>query len=308
MKETLNWKAKFNSKKTSKGTENRMLTKLGVLELIIVAVFLLALLSPYNTKLVNMLLYHPTRDIFIWNEKIQDFEQKYEMELLQTKFPSKNGKVIHAWYLKVPDSKFTYLVSHGNGGNLSNRYQLFSALMKSGGSVFIYDYQGYGQSEGEPDDQNIVDDGIAAYDYMVSKLQIPENKIIGYGESLGCAVATKIMEARPLKAVILQSPFSTLVEAAKDKMLWTKVYPDFMFSQRHLDNISAFKKKHPPLLLIHGQDDWILNAKYSQEIFDQACEPKELLMIPGRGHNNIYSFDENEDVIEKIIKFQNQII
>ena len=277
------------------------------LELLVVGLFLLALGSPYNKKLVNFFLFHPSKDMVIEPAKIAGYKTDYGAEVLQMKFVSKNGKKLHAWYIKVPDSETTYLVSHGNAGNLTYRYHVFDVLLASGGSVFIYDYQGYGLSEGDSDDLTIIDDGVSAYDFMVSNLKIPKDQIIGYGESLGCAVTTKIMEKRPLKAVILQSPFATLVGAAKDKIHWTRLYPDWMFSQNHLNNVDAYRKKHPPLLLIHGDTDWVLKSNYSRHIFKQAIEPKDIFIIPNLGHNNLYIQNDNKAVIEKIANFRKSV-
>ena len=94
-----------------------------------------------------------------------------------------------------------------------------------------------------------------------------------------------------------------LTETAKDKMIWTKVYPDQLFPQRHLDNIRAFQVNHPPLLLIHGENDWVLNSKYSKQIFAKAVQPKQLLMVPNLGHNNIYTETDNALVVSKIKQF-----
>ena len=304
---------KFKSQKLSDSSEKKSKFKnkkqaiLVACELLLVAIFLLSLGSPYNRKLVNFLLFHPSHDMHIDSELLAKYKSKYGVEALQVNFPSKNGKKIHAWYMKVPEAKTTYLISHGNAGNLTYRYPLVSALLSTGGSVFIYDYQGYGLSEGESDETSIIDDGISAYDFMVSKLKIPKDQIIAYGESLGCAVTTKIVEKRPLKAVILQSPFATLIGAAKDKIHWTKVYPDWMFSQKHLDNVTAYKKKHPPLLLIHGASDWILSPNYSRQIYKEAVEPKDMLILPELGHNNLYVQKDNRLVIDKISEFKNKI-
>lgn len=271
-----------------------------LIELFVVSAFLVALLSPLNDHFVNMLLFHPETELFVDGVALKLFKDRYGVELTEVDFKSKDGKTLNAWYFKKPDAKYTYLVSHGNGGNLSHRYLLFATLFEANGSVFIYDFQGYGKSEGKPSDKGIVEDGISAYDYLVNDLHINKDEIVGYGESLGCAVTTEIMEARPFRAVILQSPFARLSNTAKDKIVFAKIYPDSLFSQNHLDNVSAYKKVHPPLLVIHGEDDWILKVDYAKEIYNQAIEPKALLILPGCGHNDLYP--------AKSIEVKNKII
>ncbi|MBK9143530.1 MAG: alpha/beta hydrolase [Candidatus Melainabacteria bacterium] len=155
----------------------------------------------------------------------------------------------------LPGAKKTYLFSHGNAGNISQRLLPIAALLESGGSVFIYDYQGFGRSQGRASFRNRVPDGLAAYDYLRDHLHADPTRIISYGESPGCAIATKIMEERPVAGVVLQSPFSSVVEAARDKLPWTVLYLESLFPQRFLDNVHPFEKDHPPLLVLHGSRD-----------------------------------------------------
>ncbi len=272
-------KQKFNPKKFG---------GLVMLELAVVILFLVCLGSPLNSHLVNLLLYHPRSELYIDKEAIKLFKDRYGVELKEARFPSKNGEMLHCWYMEKPGAERTFLVSHGNAGNLSHRYLVFGTLFEANGSVFIYDYQGYGESNGEPDDKKIVEDGVAAYDFLNKKLKVKSEDIVLYGESLGCAVSSAIANERPVQAVILQSPFVTLAATAKDKVAWTKIYPDFLFVQNHLDNLSPYLKKHAPLLLIHGDKDWILKSDYSREIFAKASEPKEIIIIPEHGHNDLY--------------------
>lgn len=262
--------------------------KLLWIELAVVTIFLLALGSPYNSRVVNMILFHPEKQLFVDRDALKIFNEKYGVTVSDQDFRSKDGTWLHGWYFKKPSAKRTFLVSHGNAGNLSHRYLIFMVLFEADGSVFIYDYHGYGKSQGEPNDRNIVEDSVAAYDFMVKDLKVKPDSIVLYGESLGCAVSTSLMQSRPVQAVILQSPFINLARTAKDKIAWAKIYPDFMFEQNHLDNLVPYKTKHPPLLLIHGDKDWILNPDYSKEIYKAAVQPKQLLILEGKGHNDIY--------------------
>lgn len=273
-----------------------------MMELVVVALFLIALGSPVNSRLVNMLLFHPRTEIYLDGEAFKLFKERYGVELKEARFPSKNGELLHCWYMEKPGADCTFLVSHGNAGNLSHRYLIFGTLFEANGSVFIYDYQGYGNSDGEPDDKKVVEDGLSAYDFLHKKLKVPEEKIVLYGESLGCAVSSAIVKERPVRAVILQSPFATLAATAKDKIAWAKLYPDALFTQDHLENLSPYLKEHPPLLLIHGEDDCILKSDYSKEIYEKALEPKELLILPGHGHNDLYP-DTSRQVAAKIKEF-----
>ncbi len=100
-------------------------------------------------------------------------------------FTARNGNQLHGWLLSLPTAKRIFLVSHGNGGNIASRLTLAEALIKSGNSVFLYDYQGYGRSQGQPTVTNICDDAICAFDYLVKKEKFEPQSIIAYGESIG---------------------------------------------------------------------------------------------------------------------------
>jgi pimeloyl-ACP methyl ester carboxylesterase len=248
-------------------------------------------LSPANFLLTNFLLFHPDRQTQANPEKMDALRKKYNMTWTDETFKTKDGTKLHGWYLKLADSKKTFLVSHGNGGNLAYRLKIIDALASSGSSVFVYDYRGYGKSEGQPTPEGIAEDGIGAYDFLVKEKHIEPENIVLYGESLGCAVSTYISENRPVCGIVLQSGFSTIVAAARDRLPWFKLYPEESFPQRFLDNVTAYKRAHPPLLLVHGEKDWVLPSRYSQEIFDNACEPKQFVRLPNSAHNDVYGPD-----------------
>ena len=95
------------------------------------------------------------------------------------------------------------------------------------------------------------------------------------------------MQERKTRAVVLQSGFTSLVTAGKDKLWQLKILPDWVFPDPRLDNLSAIKRPHPPLLFIHGEKDSILPVQYSRTMFAQALEPKQYYEIKDAGHNDV---------------------
>ena len=179
------------------------------------------------------------------------------------------------------------MVSHGNAGNLGFRLGLASFIVASGQSVFLYDYEGYGESQGEAKLANLIPDAVCAFDYIVGPLGYKTDEVILYGESIGCGVTSGIMQERKARAVVLQSGFTSLVTAGKDKLWQLKILPDWSFPQPVFDNLSAVKRPHPPLLFIHGEKDAILPVQYSRTMFAEAAEPKQYYEVKGAGHNDI---------------------
>ncbi len=252
---------------------------------------IIMLTSPFNSVLVNFMLFHPSKAECI-DQRVKDLiSSRYSVRWSEERFKSINGKVLHGWYLKRKGEGKTILISHGNAGNISDRIFMLSTLVHLGCSVFIYDYQGFGKSEGEPSASGIIEDGLCAYDFLTKTKGVKSDKLILYGESLGCAVSTNIMRQRQVDAVILQSPFSSIQEAARDRLPWMHLFPDWTFPQRELDNRLALKQKHAPLLLIHGEKDWILPARYSKSLYQMACEPKKLVILPNCQHNDVFVND-----------------
>jgi fermentation-respiration switch protein FrsA (DUF1100 family) len=198
-------------------------------------------------------------------------------------FKTADGKRLHGIYFAYPGAKKVILVCHGNGGNIAHRMVLVAALLVCKANVFLFDYQGYGSSEGSPSVNGIVTDGVAAYDYLHQTRHVDPTNIVVYGESLGSGVAPQIADQRPVAGIIVQSGFSSLVSAGKDHFFFLRAYPNSWFPE-NLDNVAVLQKPHPPLLIIHGKDDPILAFHNATDLYAQACEPKQLVAIDKFGH------------------------
>lgn len=288
----------FGRKKVKKVLSREEKLRYWSLELIKLSV-LAMVISPANSWLTNFLLFHPDKISAADAQTIKTLKEKYNLTWTDAYFPSKSGEKLHGWYITQPGAKKTFLVSHGNAGNLAHRLPLVDAFAACGCSMLLYDYQGYGGSDGEPTPEGIIADGIGAYDYLVKAKQVAAQDVVLYGESLGCAVSTAISRERPVDGIVLQSGFATITETSRRYLPWFRLYPDEVFPQRFLENITAYKTKHPPLLLLHGTNDFILSSAYSQEIFEAAIEPKQLVLLPNCSHNDV--FGESKEVATKSI-------
>ena len=279
------------------------LSKHTILSYLIVLVITYVLLSPLMlAPLYDWMLFHPDREYhFAVDKPLQKIAAKFKTHKQDILIPVSNKRKIYAWYFREPTAERTFLISHGNGGNICYRLALISALLKYG-SVLIYDYEGYGKSEGVPSRQAICADGLAAYDYLVNSQHIRPKDVILYGESLGCSVSCHISKYRPVGGLILQSGWASLLEAARDRFILPRLYPDCLFAEPLLDNTVVLKRPHPAVLLIHGQQDKILPCRYSQELFAHACEPKQLVLLPNASHNNI-GIEDNSLYFQSILNF-----
>lgn len=250
---------------------------------VVVAAYLL--LSPVvATPLYYALLFYPAEA----DQEYYDACLVPETTRKEVSFKAPDGSVLHGFYFKKKNSPYTILVSHGNAGNVSYRMHVVQLLSQAGASVFIYDYEGYGKSTGEPSLKNICDDGLAAFDYLVNNLGIKPNRIVLYGESLGSGVSCHIASERPHAGIILQSGFSSLMAVAREKINILNAYPPQLYPSPSLDNKAYLANEKQPLLIIHGTDDSLIPISQAYEVYKTGSQKKTLLAIEGAGHNDVY--------------------
>jgi fermentation-respiration switch protein FrsA (DUF1100 family) len=251
---------------------------------LLILIFLYIYLCPCrDMKRFNSMAFHPIR-LEAGKEPLPALD-KASVENVY--FVSKSGKRLNGWLFRLPGASNVVLFNHGNAGNLIHRIEKIRILLSLGLSVFIYDYQGYGKSEGSPSLSGIIDDAQAAFDYLIQSQHYSAKQIIIYGESIGTGVAGHLSRLRPSGAVILESAFLSLETVAKEKLPVLNLYPDFLFPSPHLDNLAAVKKIHAPLLIISGEKDTLIPCAHGKLLFEKAMPPKKLSLLPNNGHNDI---------------------
>lgn len=194
-----------------------------------------------------------------------------------------NGVKLNGWFFPADGSNFTLLFCHGNAGNISHRIEKIGILNKLGLNIFIFDYRGYGKSNGKPSEHGLYKDVEAAYSYLVSERKIFPERIIVYGESLGGAVAIDLANKKTIRALITESTFSSSKDVAK--MVYPFL-PTFFISSK-FDSVSKIKHITIPKLIIHSQNDEIIPFSQSKKLFGAAPEPKKHLLLLG-GHNTCF--------------------
>jgi uncharacterized protein len=200
-------------------------------------------------------------------------------------FTNKDGQKLHGWYWKNPTAKKTVLFMHGNAGNIGHRLLLSKCIIDAGASLFIFDYRGYGKSEGTQGVPEIISDSDSAYECLEKQLKVAPEDIILYGESIGAAMACEVAKKHKAAGLVLDSTFTSLLRVAKKKVPYYFVYPDFLQSNPSLSNIDYLTGPHPPLLIMHGGKDEILPLSEAKENFAAASEPKKLVILENSFHN-----------------------
>jgi fermentation-respiration switch protein FrsA (DUF1100 family) len=194
------------------------------------------------------------------------------------KLSTRDGEKISALYFPNPQATYTILYSHGNGSDLGSIRPLLIALQQLGFSVFAYDYRGYGTSEGTPTEQNTYEDITTAYQYLTEVLQIPANRIILYGHSVGSGPSIDLATRYPVAGVILEGAFTSTFRVA---------IPIPILPFDRFDNLSKIRSVRSPILVIHGTQDDVIPFSHGQKLYEQANQPKQFVAIAGAEHNNL---------------------
>ncbi len=230
--------------------------------------------------LENTLLYHPVRASTEWipppSPRIQDVE-----------FHTGDGTRIHGWWLPVDGATSALLYAHGNAGNLSHRGSVLVPMARTlGVSVLIFDYPGYGRSEGRPSEQSCYAAGLTAYEWLAQ--QVPPENIVLFGKSLGGGVMTELATQLPHRALVLVKTFSSVPDIAHDIYPWL---PCRWLVRNRFDSLAKIGHCTGPVFIAHGDCDRIIPYAHGQRLFDAANEPKRFLLMPGCDHNDMLSND-----------------
>ena len=200
-------------------------------------------------------------------------------------FATEDGLRLHAWYLPG-ESKLTWICFHGNGGNIGHRVPELALLHhRIGVNLFIFDYRGYGRSEGIPSEQGTYRDARAALRYLQDRADTPTERMVYFGHSLGTAVAVELASFEPPSGLILVSPFASVSEMSR---LVFPLLPVGWLLRNKYNSLTRIAKIHRPLLVLHGDQDETVPISHANKLFDAANHPKHIQILRGAGHNDTF--------------------
>lgn len=176
------------------------------------------------------------------------------------------------------------LFFHGNAGNISHRLESLKIFSDLGMETLIFDYRGYGRSQGKPSEAGTYADAEAAWRYLTELRRIPAERIVFFGRSLGAAVAAHLAMRHPPQALILESAFTSVPDLAAE------LYPFFpvrWLARFAYDTKTYLRSVSCPVLIVHSRDDEIIPFANGQKLYAAAKEPKRFLELQG-GHNDAF--------------------
>jgi fermentation-respiration switch protein FrsA (DUF1100 family) len=210
----------------------------------------------------------------------------------RVRIPSTDGVTLVAWIIRAApaDSSSRWLlICHGNAGNLSNaaRPAHYAGLRALGLNLLAFDYRGYGESDGEPTERGLYDDATAAYRYLRDVLQVPPDRIVLFGHSLGSAVAVDLATREPAAGIVLDGALASVVGRAQE------VYPFVpvrWIARSRYASIEKIGRVRMPKLFLHARADEVIPFAHGRRLFEAAAEPKTFVALRG-GHGDAFDLD-----------------
>jgi fermentation-respiration switch protein FrsA (DUF1100 family) len=231
---------------------------------------------------VQSVFYHPDRVLY---STPTDVGLRFEA----VRFRSQDGTPLTGWFIPATgyanphDAKGTVVHFHGNAQNMTAHWQYVAWLPRRGYNVFVFDYRGYGASQGEPEVKGVFEDSRSALDYVRTRKDVNPERLLVLGQSLGGANAIAAVGSgnrAGVKALAIEATFYSYSSIASDKVTGAGLLMNDTYSAAHyVDQLAPL-----PLLLIHGTADPVIPYAHAVQLFGKAKEPKRLITVEGGGH------------------------
>jgi len=258
----------------------------GPILLVFVAIYFFVLISTYIFQ--RNLLYHPMENNYSGD--------KLNVSVTKIKIKTQDNIELLSWYHNKDSNKYkTILFLHGNAGSLENRIHKINHFKDMNVNFLIIAWRGFSKNKGSPTEKGLYKDARGAVEWLKSK-SIEESDIIIYGESLGTGVAVEIAQNKNFAGVILESPFTSMVDAGKDKYPFLPVrllLKDKYESDKKIKNVNS------PILIMHGKVDKIVPFHMGKKMYELANEPKHYYFSEYDDHMMEY----NEKLLNALKKF-----
>ncbi len=257
---------------------------------IFVIIYFFILISTYLFQ--RNLLYHPTENNYSGDQILVSIEK--------VKIKTQDGIKLMSWYHNKNLINYkTILFLHGNAGNLENRIHKINHFKDMNVNFLIVAWRGFNGNKGKPTEKGLYEDARSAVRWLKSK-GVKENNIIVYGESLGTGVATEIAQNKNFAGIILESPFTSMIDAGKDKYPYLPVsllLKDKYESDKKIKNINS------PILIMHGKIDNIVPFHMGEKMYELANRPKYSYFSEYDDHMMEY----NENLLKALTDFINSL-
>ena len=214
-----------------------------------------------------------------------DFAIPYQ----DVRFPASDGVGLHGWIVPTPAARLTLVWFHGNAGNISHRVENLGLLRRALPiNIFIFDYRGYGLSDGRLADlseEATYSDADGALAYLRSRTDLRGTRLVYFGRSLGAAVAVEMARRQRPAGLILETPFTSIREMARVALPFL---PIGGLVRTRYDSLAKIPEIEAPLLVLHGDQDDVVPFAQGRRLYEAARDPKTFYTIRGAHHNDTF--------------------
>ena len=260
----------------------------------------LALLITACTYVVSLILFYIFRDKFIFQSTPLSHEYQFEFtQPFQEYFiKTSDGTQLNGLLFKSPTPpKGLIFYTHGNADNLQRWGNYAVDFTQLGYDVFMYDYRGYGKSEGESDASNLYTDGNDVYNWVIHELN--PTYVILYGRSLGSTVASHLSTSIKTNTLILETPFAEF----NDVIYWPFKPIMYAFPMNNsLSNLQTLSNSTTRIFIFHGTDDWVVPLSSALKLKPLLNHPNDFVTIEGGGHKNLRDFKTYHTRLREILE------
>lgn len=228
------------------------------------------------------------RLIFFPTRQLEHTPALYGMNYQDVWIPLSQTDRIHGWWIpSVAPNSPVILYFHHNAVNVGANVSQALQFSKLGYSVFLFDYRGFGQSEGAfPTETQVYEDAEAAWNYLIHERKISPDRIVIYGHSAGGAIAVDLVAKHPeATALIVQNSFTSMRDMTKRFGLYWLLPIEFLLNQR-FESIEKMKRVRMPVLILVGDRDLQIPVSMGKELYEAAPEYKRLVVVKKGGHDN----------------------
>ncbi len=195
-----------------------------------------------------------------------------------------DGETIVAWFAEAKSGMPIILFFHGNGGEIADRAERLAFYQSQGFGALFVSYRGYGKSSGTISEKGFITDALTAHAWLVKRGVGPE-QIVVVGESLGTGVGVQLAAQVTVAALALEAPYASAADVAAEIYWWLPVR---LLMKDTFESKNFIADVKPPVLIQHGDADRIIPVAHGRVLYERANEPKELVIIPGGGHDVIH--------------------
>jgi uncharacterized protein len=270
-------------------------TLVALVAVLVVAALLLALLVVFQRQLVYF--PHPS-DV----GRASDYLPQARAATLRTADRLELG----AWFVPAAqgDRGVTVLVANGNAGNRAMRAPLAAALARSGLSVLLFDYRGFGGNPGRPTEEGLARDARAAQRFLVDEVGVRPDRLLYYGESLGAAVAARLATERAPAGLVLRSPFTDLASVGRVHYPFLPVHPVLLMDRYPVADLVA--RMTVPTTVVYGTRDSVVPPDQSRSVAAASAGPTRIVVVEGADHNDSELL-EGRALIDAVVELADRV-